>query len=149
MTSGRPGAPAGKLLLMLLLALTPLLRPTTAGAADDWTPPTDVVQAQEEISRDIAQRQAAVEAELGDGKLTSIDIAARMKQLDGLAATASEDAAGWGFSAEQREQYARLLSDLSMDWSAYGSMLQSQPPRAADASELPCLLYTSPSPRDA
>ena len=137
MTSGRPGAPAGKLLLMLLLALTPLLRPTTAGAADDWTPPTDVVQAQEEISRDIAQRQAAVEAELGDGKLTSIDIAARMKQLDGLAATASEDAAGWGFSAEQREQYARLLSDLSMDWSAYGSMLQSQPPRAADASELP------------
>ena len=54
MTSGRPGAPAGKLLLMLLLALTPLLRPTTAGAADDWTPPADVVQAQEEISRDIA-----------------------------------------------------------------------------------------------
>ena len=73
-----------------------------------------------------------MEAELGDGKLTSIDIAARMKQLDGLTATASEDAAGWGFSVEQREQYARLLSDLSMGWSAYGSMLQSQPPRAAD-----------------
>ena len=35
------------------------------------------------------------------------------------------------------EQYARLLSDLSMDWSAYGSMLQSQPPRAADPSGLP------------
>ena len=140
MTSGRAlrvGSPAGRLLLAVLLALTPLLRPMAAGAAEDWTPPADVVQAQDEISRDIAQRQAAVEAELGDGKLTSIDIAARMRQLDRLIATASEDAAGWGFSAEQREQYARLLSDLSLDWSAYNSMLQSQPPRATDASGLP------------
>ncbi len=98
-----------------------------APAAEDvaGTATDTVVLLQQRISEDIAEPKDAVETELRDFSVSSADTALRIGQLAKLAASASEDATRWGYTNTERERYTRLLSDLSLIYTAYNANLQS------------------------
>ena len=87
-----------------------------------------ITNLQNEISKDITRLRQSIEIELADIKLESPDVANRLQELAALASTASEDVTAWGYSDEVREQYMRLLSDISIAYSAYGALLRRNDP---------------------
>ena len=84
-----------------------------------------ITRMQNEISADISKLQVSIEKELAEIKLTSTDIQTRIAELAVLSESVSEDMAAWGYNEEQREKHLRVLSELSIAYSAYEALLQS------------------------
>ena len=132
-----------KLLLLFtsILILTLCVMPSS-GAENTQELTTDyVARTQNEISADIARLRPSVEAQLEGLNLTSSDIAKRISELSALTQKASDDMAAWGYSPEQRETHTRVLSELSLAYAAYSSILSGltsgiEAPVSVDVSTL-------------
>ncbi len=93
------------------------------GAEENNEIATDyVTNLQNEISKDVVKLRQSIELELADIKLESLDVANRIQEIAALVSTASEDVVAWGYTDEEREKYTRLLSEISVAYSAYGAL---------------------------
>ena len=132
-----------KFTLAILIILTCQLWPMPGilWAAETQELATDyVTRIQNEISADIARLREAIDAELTDIKLDSADINARIEELAVLTEKASDDMEAWGYTEEQKELHTRVLSELSVAYSAYEALIQtaanSEQKSDVDASSL-------------
>ena len=106
---------------LLVIAIFPLpsFSAETKELAQDY-----ITRIQSEISSDISRLRTQADTELEGMKLGSADISRRIQELEDLTARSSDDMAAWGYSPEQREIHSRILSELSIAYSAYGALLQ-------------------------
>ena len=97
-----------------------------------------VARLQNEISADISKLKDSIEAALVEIKLSSEDIKQRISELAALNEKSSDDMAAWGYTDEQRETHTQVLSQLSVAYTAYLSLLQtpSDKQEEIDASTL-------------
>ena len=84
-----------------------------------------VTDIQKEISSDIGKLRESINKELESIKLGSADISARIAELAALTEKSSDDMSAWGYNEEQRELHTRILSELSVGYSAYSALVQS------------------------
>ncbi|MBQ7733890.1 MAG: mechanosensitive ion channel [Synergistaceae bacterium] len=110
-------------LLVLVLALSASF--TAYGADGNQDLANDyVTRIYNEISADISKLREAVDEELKDMHLKPGDIKSRMNELAIMTSTASEDMTAWGYTPDQRDLHEQVLSELSVAYSAYSSLLQ-------------------------
>ena len=127
--------------LKLFLALLLLTVPEVSFSAETKELATDyVTRIQNEISADISKLKISIENELSEIKLSSSDIKKRSEELEILIEKSSDDMAAWGYTDAEKEIHSRILSELSIAYSAYGSLLQNTssivPKSEVDASTL-------------
>lgn len=115
-----------KLLLLLLSLLIITAAPSVFYGAENTDMAADyVTQIQKEISADISKLRESAEAELADMRLTSTDITNRIHDLEAMSQTLSDDMAAWGYTPEQREIHANIVSELITAYSAYLGLIQN------------------------
>ena len=98
-----------------------------------------VTQIQKEISADISKLRESLEAELADMKLDSADITRRIHELEAMSQTLSDDMAAWGYTPEQREIHANIVSELITAYSAYLGLVQGQSARQTASDDVATL----------
>ena len=124
----------------MALLIFPLNFPVFAAQTEE-TAADDVTKLQAEISADIAKTRTAVEAELENVNLESLDVVRRLDELASLNETVSDDMAAWGYTEAQRELHTQILSELTVAYTAYNALTQVQ--TVQPEPELPAL-PTSP-----
>ena len=118
------------LLALLILSLASF---TAYGADGNQDLANDyVTRMQNEISADVAKLRQAIDTELAGMKLGPGDVKSRINELAILTGTASEDMTAWGYTPEQRELHEQILSELSVAYSAYSSLLHGTSSNAAE-----------------
>ena len=125
----------------LFLALLLLTVPEVSFSAETKELATDyVTRIQNEISADISKLKISIENELSEIKLSSSDIKKRSEELEILIEKSSDDMAAWGYTDAEKEIHSRILSELSIAYSAYGSLIRNTssivPKSEVDASTL-------------
>ena len=100
-----------------------------------------VTRIQNEISSDIGRLRTAIETQLEGFSLASSDISRRIAELSDLTQKASDDMSAWGYTPEQRETHTRILSELSVAYTAYSALLNApsantEAPASIDVSSL-------------
>ena len=120
-----------KFLLVMFLVLS--LCASSQGAETGDLANDYVTSIQNEISADIAKLRQTIDTELASLKLDPVSVNARINELAILTQNASEDMASWGYTPEQRELHTQILSELSVAYAAYSSLLQSLSSSAAQA----------------
>ncbi len=108
------------LILVFALVLPCLSAETTEDRSSDYV--TDI---QKEISSDIGKLRESINQELSAIKLGSLDISARITELAVLTEKSSDDMSAWGYNDEQKDLHTRILSELSVAYSAYSALSQS------------------------
>ena len=115
-----------KLLSSLFALLIIITAPSVFYGAENTEMAADyVTQIQKEISADISKLRESSEAELKDMKLESADINRRIHELEAMSLKLSDDMAAWGYTPEQKEIHANVLSELITAYSAYLGLIQS------------------------
>ena len=100
-----------------------------------------VTRIQNENSSDIGRLRTAIETQLEGFSLASSDISRRIAELSDLTQKASDDMSAWGYTPEQRETHTRILSELSVAYTAYSALLNApsantEAPASIDVSSL-------------
>ena len=115
-----------KLLSTFLTVLLVFLMAGISQCAETQTSAPDyLTRIQNEISGDLSKLRVSIETELEGIKLGSSDVIRRIQELTTLADNASNDMAVWGYTPEQRELHTRILSELSLSYTAYAAILQA------------------------
>lgn len=115
-----------KLLSSLFALLIIITAPSVFYGAEENEMAADyVTRIKNEINADISKLRDSAEAELKDMKLDSSDITRRIHELEAMSQTLSDDMAAWGYTPEQREIHANVLSELITAYSAYLGLIQS------------------------
>ncbi len=83
-----------------------------------------VTRIQNEISADISRLRVSVEKELEGFTLASSDISRRIEELTALSERASDDAASWGYTDDERDHYSHTLSEMITTYSSYTAIIQ-------------------------
>ena len=129
-----------KLLLPFIILLLIMITPSAFYGAETQEMASDyVTKIQNEISSDISKLRTSLETELEGMKLDSPDIARRIQELAILTEKASDDMAAWGYTPEQKELHLRILSELSIAYSAYGALLQGTGNKPAVSDDISSL----------
>lgn len=129
------------ILFLLIFIPSAFLDCRQAGGAETKELTTDyVTRLQNEISADISRLQQPINSALAEIKLSSSDIRTRITELADLTEKSSDDMAAWGYTDEQREFHTQILSQLSVAYTAYEALSQTQQgskaPAEINASEL-------------
>ncbi len=109
------------LILILLFSAIPANSEESKEIVIDY-----VTRLQDEISRDISNLRKSINEELADFKLESTDIRTRIKELEILQQTSSEDVVAWEYSTEEKENYNRLLAELIVTYQSYWALAFEQ-----------------------
>ncbi len=117
-----------RLLLTVFFALVCFAVPLSAAEQAQEHTSDYVTRIQHEISSDIGRLRTAIETQLDGFSLNSSDISRRISELSALTQTSSEDMAAWGYTPEQRESHTRILSELSVSYATYNSLLRGATP---------------------
>ena len=130
-----------KLLLSIFLAFTLLTLPLFGAEQVQEHTADYVTRIQNEISSDIGRLRTAIETQLEGFSLASSDISRRIAELSDLTQKASDDMSAWGYTPEQRETHTRILSELSVAYTAYSALLNApsantEAPASIDVSSL-------------
>ena len=129
-----------KLLLLLFSLLIITIAPSVFYGAEENEMAADyVTRIKNEISADISKLRDTAEAELADMRLTSSDITNRIHELEAMSQTLSDDMAAWGYTPEQREIHANIVSELITAYSAYLGLVQGQTVRQPDSNDVSIL----------
>ena len=121
-----------KLLILATLMFLPI---QAFGAEEVKELTTDyVARTQNEISADIARLRSSIETQLAGMNLTSSDIVRRLEELSALSHKASDDMSAWGYSETQRETHTRILSELSVAYATYSTLISGASTVGVEAS---------------
>ena len=124
------------LFTLLFLVLTLSASFTAYGADGNQDLANDyVTRMHNEISADISNLRQAIDTELKGMKLKPSDIKSRINELAIMTSTASADMTAWGYTPEQRELHEQILSELSVAYSAYSSLLHGASNTAGDEEQ--------------
>ena len=133
-----------KLLLLIFSLLIIIISPSVFHGAENNDMAADyVTRIQNEISADISKLRASAESELADMKLESSDITRRIHELEAMTQTLSDDMAVWGYTQEQRDIHANIISELITAYSAYLGLIQGQTVRQAASEDVTALANIS------
>lgn len=114
-----------KKLLVVIFVFALLCNPASSEEKKELA--TDyITNLQNEISRDIVNLRKSIEEELADFKIESFDVSARIQEINTLNEKASEDVNTWEFSEGEKENYIRLIPELSVNYQAYWSLINEQ-----------------------
>ncbi len=114
-----------KLLLLLFSLIIITITPSIFYGAENNEMAADyVTRIKNEISADISKLKDTADSELADMKLTSTDITNRIHDLEAMSQTLSDDMAAWGYTPEQREIHANIVTELITAYSAYLALIQ-------------------------
>ena len=122
--------------VFLIILMTPSI---FHGAENNDMAADYVTQIHNEISADISKLRASAEAELSGMKLGSADVAQRIRELEALSQTASDDMAAWGYTPEQRQIHTNILAELIAAYSSYGTLMRAEETRAAASADVSSL----------
>ena len=129
-----------KLLSSLFALLIIITAPSVFYGAENTEMAADyVTQIQKEISADISKLRESSEAELKDMKLESTDINRRIHELEAMSLKLSDDMAAWGYTPEQKEIHANIVSELITAYSAYLALVQGQAARQPASEDVSTL----------
>ena len=92
-----------------------------------------VTRLQNEISADISKLKEPIASALAEIKLSSSDIKTRLAEITDLTEKSSDDMAAWGYTDEQRETHTQILSQLSVAYTAYEALAQTQSSQNSNA----------------
>ena len=133
-----------KLLLLIFSLLIIIISPSVFHGAENNDMAADyVTRIQNEISADISKLRASAESELADMKLESSDITRRIHELEAMTQTLSDDMAVWGYTQEQRDIHANIISELITAYSAYLGLIQGQTVRQSASEDVSALANIS------
>lgn len=133
-----------KLFSSLFAVLIILMTPSVFYGAENNDMAADyVTRIQNEISADISKLRASAESELADMKLESSDITRRIHELEAMTQTLSDDMAVWGYTPEQRDIHANIISELITAYSAYLGLIQGQTVRQSASEDVTALANVS------
>ena len=123
-----------KLLITLFIILTVFAVPLFGAEQTQEHTADYVTRIQNEISADIAKLMPSIETQMAGFSLTSSDVLKRLAELSELTQKASDDMASWGYTPEQRETHSRILSELSVAYAAYSTLLSGAVPSSESTS---------------
>ena len=129
-----------KLFSSLFAVLIILMTPSIFYGAENNDMAADyVTRIKNEISADISKLKDTADTELADMKLTSTDITNRIHDLEAMSQTLSDDMAAWGYTPEQREIHANIVTELITAYSAYLGLIQGHSVRQSASEDVSTL----------
>ena len=129
-----------KLFSSLFAVLIILMTPSIFYGAENNEMAADyVTRIKNEISADISKLKDTADTELADMKLTSTDITNRIHELEAMSLKLSDDMAAWGYTPEQREIHANIVTELITAYSAYLGLIQGHSVRQSASEDVSTL----------